>query len=115
MVVNKIDRMDARPDEVVDLTFDLMADLGATDEQLDFPVLYAVAREGKAFKDGDAPRDDMRELFETVLQEIPAPDVDLEAPFQMVVTNLDYSDYLGRIVVGRVRRGKGTGAASRST
>ena len=106
VVVNKIDRMDARPDEVVDLTFDLMADLGATDEQLDFPVLYAVAREGKAFKDVDSPREDMRELFETVLQEIPGPEVDLEAPFQMVVTNLDYSDYLGRIVVGRVRRGK---------
>ncbi|MGB3633160.1 MAG: translational GTPase TypA, partial [Rubrobacteraceae bacterium] len=106
VVINKIDRMDARPDEVVDLTFDLMADLGATDEQLDFPVLYAIAREGKAFKSVDAPRDDMRELFETVLQEIPAPDADLEAPFQMVVTNLDYSDYLGRIVVGRVRRGK---------
>ena len=106
VVVNKIDRMDARPDEVVDLTFDLMADLGATDEQLDFPVLYAVAREGKAYKDLDEPRDDMRELFETVLQEIPGPEVDLEAPFQMVVTNLDYSDYLGRIVVGRVRRGK---------
>ena len=106
VVINKVDRMDARPEEVVDLTFDLMADLGATDEQLDFPVLYAVAREGKAFKDVGAPRDDMRELFETVLQEIPAPDADLDAPFQMVVTNLDYSDYLGRIVVGRVRRGK---------
>ena len=106
VVVNKIDRMDARPDEVVDLTFDLMADLGASDEQLDFPVLYAVARDGKAFKDLDEPRDDMRELFETVLQEIPGPEIDLEAPFQMVVTNLDYSDYLGRIVVGRVRRGK---------
>jgi GTP-binding protein len=105
VVVNKIDRMDARPDEVVDLTFDLMAELGATDEQLDFPVLYAVARDGKAFKDQDAPREDMRELFETVLAEIPTPEVDLEAPFQMVVTNLDYSDYLGRIVVGRVRRG----------
>ena len=106
VVVNKIDRMDARPDEVVDLTFDLMADLGATDEQLDFPVLYAIARDGKAYKGLDEPRDDMRELFETVLQEIPAPNVDLEAPFQMVVTALDYSDYLGRIVVGRVRRGK---------
>ena len=106
VVVNKIDRMDARPDEVVDLTFDLMAELGASDEQLDFPVLYAVARDGKAYEDLDEPRDDMRELFETVLQEIPAPNVDLEAPFQMVVTNLDYSDYLGRIVVGRVRRGR---------
>ncbi len=106
VVVNKIDRIDARPDEVVDLTFDLMADLGATDEQLDFPVLYAVARDGKAFRDPDAPRDDMRELFETVLAEIPAPDTDLEAPFQMLVTTLDYSDYLGRIAVGRVRRGQ---------
>ena len=105
VVVNKIDRMDARPEEVVDLVFDLMADLGASDEQLDFPILYAIAREGRAFKDLDAPRDDMRDLFETVLDEIPAPEADLDAPFQMLVTNLDYSDYLGRIVVGRVRRG----------
>ena len=106
VVINKVDRQDARPEEVVDLTFDLMADLGASDEQLDFPILYAVAREGRAFKDMDAPRDDMSELFETVLEQIPAPEVDLEAPFQMLVTNLDYSDYLGRIVVGRVRRGE---------
>ena len=106
VVINKIDRQDARPEEVVDLVFDLMADLGASDEQLDFPILYSVAREGKAFRDLEEPRDDMRELFETVLEEIPAPEADLEAPFQMVVTNLDYSDYLGRIVVGRVRRGK---------
>ena len=106
VVINKVDRQDARPEEVVDLTFDLMADLGASDEQLDFPILYAVAREGRAFKDMDAPRDDMSELFETVLEQIPAPEVDLEAPFQMLVTNLDYSEYLGRIVVGRVRRGE---------
>jgi GTP-binding protein len=106
VVVNKIDRQDARPEEVVDLTFDLMADLGASDEQLDFPILYAVAREGKAFKDLDAPRDNMRELFETVLDQIPAPEADLSAPFQMMVANLDYSEYLGRIVVGRVRRGR---------
>jgi GTP-binding protein len=106
VVVNKVDRMDARPDEVVDLTFDLMADLGASDEQLDFPILYAIAREGRAFRSLDEPRDDMRELFETVLEEMPAPEVDLTAPFQMLVTNLDYSEYLGRIVVGRVRRGE---------
>jgi len=106
VVVNKVDRMDARPDEVLDLTFDLMADLGASDEQLDFPILYAVAREGRAFRNLDETRDDMRELFETVLEEIPAPEVDLAAPFQMLVTNLDYSEYLGRIVVGRVRRGE---------
>ncbi len=106
VVVNKIDRQDARPEEVVDLTFDLMAELGASDEQLDFPILYAVAREGKAYGDLDDPQDDMRELFETILEQIPAPEVEIEQPFQMVVANLDYSDYLGRIVVGRVRRGK---------
>ena len=106
VVVNKIDRPDARPDEVVDLVFDLMADLGASDEQLDFPILYANAREGKVFKDVEAPRDEMREMFEAVLDQIPAPEADLAAPFQMLVTNLDYSEYLGRIVVGRVRRGK---------
>src|SRR5687767_13199227 len=106
VVINKIDRQDARPEEVVDLTFDLMADLGASDEQLDFPILYAIAREGKAFRNLDEPQDDMRELFEKVLEEIPAPEVDLAAPFQMLVTNLDYSEYLGRIVIGRVRRGE---------
>ena len=106
VVVNKIDRQDARPEEVVDLTFDLMADLGASDEQLDFPILYAVAREGRAFRELEDPRDDMEELFETVLEEIPAPPTDLAAPFQMLVTNLDYSDYLGRIVIGRVQRGE---------
>lgn len=106
VVINKIDRQDARPEEVVNLTFDLMAELGASDDQLDFPILYAIAREGKAFKNIEAPQEDMHELFETVLEHIPAPDVDLDAPFQMLVTNLDYSEYLGRIVVGRVKRGK---------
>ena len=106
VVVNKIDRQDARPEEVVDLTFDLMAELGASDEQLDFPILYAVARDGKAYADLDDAQDDMHELFETILGEIPAPEVKLDEPFQMVVANLDYSDYLGRIVVGRVRRGR---------
>jgi GTP-binding protein len=105
VVINKIDRLDARPEEVVDLTFDLMGDLGASDEQLDFPILYAVARDGRAFLDMDEPREDMRELFETILDEIPAPEAALEEPFQMLVTSLDYSEYLGRIVVGRVRRG----------
>ncbi|CAM4392421.1 translational GTPase TypA [Deinococcus marmoris] len=105
VVINKIDRIDARPEEVVNLTFDLMADLGASDDQLDFPILYAIAREGKAFKDLDNPQEDMHELFEMVLEHIPAPPTDLEAPFQMLVTNLDYSEYLGRIVLGRVQRG----------
>lgn len=106
VVINKIDRQDARPEEVVNLTFDLMAELGANDDQLDFPILYAIARDGKAFKDLDNPQDDMHELFEMVLEKIPAPHVDLDAPFQMLVTNLDYSEYLGRIVLGRVQRGK---------
>ncbi|GMA14961.1 translational GTPase TypA [Deinococcus metallilatus] len=106
VVINKIDRQDARPEEVVNLTFDLMAELGANDDQLDFPILYAVAREGKAFKDLDHPQPDMHELFDMVLEQIPAPKVDLDAPFQMLVTNLDYSEYLGRIVLGRVQRGK---------
>ncbi|GBF04971.1 GTP-binding protein TypA [Deinococcus aerius] len=106
VVINKIDRGDARPEEVVNLTFDLMAELGANDDQLDFPILYAIAREGKAFRDLDNPQPDMHELFEMVLEHIPAPKVDLDAPFQMLVTNLDYSEYLGRIVLGRVQRGK---------
>ncbi|PTA69753.1 translational GTPase TypA [Deinococcus arcticus] len=105
VVINKIDRQDARPEEVVNLTFDLMAELGANDDQLDFPILYAVAREGKAYRELDKPQDDMHELFDMVLEYIPAPKVDLDAPFQMLVTNLDYSEYLGRIVLGRVQRG----------
>ncbi|GGR82363.1 translational GTPase TypA [Deinococcus sedimenti] len=105
VVINKIDRNDARPEEVVNLTFDLMAELGANDDQLDFPILYAIAREGKAYKDLNDPKEDMHELFDMVLEHIPAPKVDLEAPFQMLVTNLDYNEYLGRIVLGRVNRG----------
>ena len=105
VVINKIDRGDARPEEVVNLTFDLMAELGANDDQLDFPILYAIAREGKAYKDLDKPQDDMHELFDMVLEHIPAPATDLEAPFQMLVTNLDYNEYLGRIVLGRIQRG----------
>lgn len=82
-----------------------MAELGANDDQLDFPILYAVARDGKAYKELDKPQDDMHELFDMVLEHIPAPSVDVDAPFQMLVTNLDYNEYLGRIVPGRVKRG----------
>ena len=106
VVINKIDRKDARPDEVVDLTFDLMVDLGATDEQLDFPIVYAVAREGKAWLELENPGDTLVPLFETILQHIPAAKIDLDAPFQLQVANLDYSDYMGRIAVGRVVRGR---------
>ena len=105
VVVNKIDRKDARPDEVVDLTFDLMVELGANNEQLDFPILYAVAREGRAWTELGEPGGDLTPLFEAILEHTPPADGDLSAPFQLQVANLDYSDYLGRIAVGRVRRG----------
>ncbi len=105
VVVNKIDRKDARPDEVINLTFDLMVELGASDEQLDFPIVYAIAREGKAWLELDTPGDDLAPLFETILRHIPEADTDTEAPFQLQVANLDYSDFLGRIAVGRVLRG----------
>jgi GTP-binding protein len=108
VVINKIDRKDARPDAVVDLTFDLMVELGASDEQLDFPVLYAIAREGRAWTELEKPGDDLAPLFEAILKHTPAPDADPEAPFLLQVANLDYSDYLGRIAVGRVLRGRAT-------
>ena len=106
VVINKIDRKDQRITEVVNLTFDLMADLGATDEQLDFPIIYAIAREGKAFSDLEKPAEDLEQLFELIVKHVPPPAIEIDAPFQMLVTNLDYSDYLGRIALGRVRRGK---------
>ncbi len=105
VVVNKIDRKDARPDEVINLTFDLMVELGASDEQLDFPIIYAVAREGRAWLELEKPGDSLEPLFETILQNIPEAVADTGAPFQLQVSNLDYSDYLGRIAVGRVLRG----------
>jgi GTP-binding protein len=106
VVINKIDRKDERHQEVVNLTFDLMAELGATDDQLDFPILYAVAREGRAFRDMNAQRDDLVELFETIITHVPPPESEPDKPFQMLVTNLDYNEYLGRLAIGRVRRGK---------
>ena len=106
VVINKIDRKDARAIEVTSLTFDLMAELGASEEQLDFPILYAVAREGWASRELDQPGTDLAPLFETILAHIPPPAQDFEAPFQLQVANLDYSSYLGRLAVGRVVRGK---------
>ena len=106
VLINKVDRSDARPDEVVDLTFDLMVELEASEEQLDFPVLYAVAREGRAWTELATPGDDLAALFEAILSHFPAAPADVDAPFQFQVANLDYSEYLGRIAVGRVRRGR---------
>lgn len=106
VVINKIDRKDARPTEVVNLTFDLMADLGANEEQLDFPIIYCISREGKAWTELEKPGDTLDPLFEIILKHLPPAKVDLDAPFQLQVSNLDYSDYLGRLAIGRVRRGR---------
>ncbi|WP_088227667.1 translational GTPase TypA [Desulfosporosinus sp. FKB] len=105
VVINKIDRPDARPTEVVDEVLDLFIELGAEDNQLDFPVVYASARAGIAGLSSDALEDTLEPLFSVILDHIPAPVVDLEAPFQMLVTTLDYDDYVGKIVVGRIVRG----------
>jgi GTP-binding protein len=105
VVINKIDRPGARPDWVVDHTFDLFDKLGATEEQLDFPVVYASALNGFAMLDLDKPATDMRALFDTVLKHVPAPVGDSSAPLQLQLSALDYSSFVGRIGVGRVTRG----------
>jgi len=106
VVINKIDRPGARPDWVLDQTFDLFDRLGATDEQLDFPVIYASALQGYAGYDHAHPAGDMAPLFETIIERVPAPDVDPDGPFQLQVSSLDYSSYVGVIGIGRIKRGK---------
>lgn len=106
VVINKIDRPGARPDWVVDQTFDLFDRLGATDEQLDFPIVYASALNGYASLDSDATDGDMTPLFETIVEKVSPPDVDLDGPFQMQVSSLDYNSYVGVIGIGRIQRGK---------
>lgn len=106
VVINKIDRPDQRVDEVVDEVLDLFIDLEADESQLDFPVVYASAREGIAKLHMEDESDSLEPLFKTIIDNIPAPDVDEEAPLQMLVNTLDYDDYVGRIVVGRIVRGK---------
>ncbi|MCY3769329.1 MAG: translational GTPase TypA [Gammaproteobacteria bacterium] len=106
VVLNKIDRDGARPDWVLDQTFDLFDRLGASDEQLDFPVVYASSMEGYASLDAGVKADDMRVLFETIVNHVPPPGVDAEGPFQMQVSSLDYSKYVGTIGIGRVTRGR---------
>ena len=105
VVLNKIDRPGARPAEVVDEVLDLFIELGANDDQLDFPVCYASAREGYATLDPEQPGTDMTPLFEMILKEVPAPQGDLEGPTQVLFSNIDYDDYVGRIGIGRVERG----------
>ncbi|HTJ93708.1 MAG TPA: translational GTPase TypA, partial [Pararobbsia sp.] len=106
VVVNKIDRPGARPDWVINQTFDLMDKLGATDEQLDFPVVYASALNGYASLNSEDREGSMRPLFEAILEHVPVRDADPEGPLQLQITSLDYSQYVGRIGVGRVRRGR---------
>ena len=105
VVINKIDRDGARPHWVLDQTFDLFDKLGASDEQLDFPVVYASALLGYATLDIDQPGKDMTPLFETILKYCPPPPVSLDGPFQLQVTSLDYSSYVGAIGIGRIARG----------
>ncbi len=106
LVVNKIDRPNARPHEVVDMTFDLFCELNATDEQLDFPIVFASAKEGWATLDPDTKSPDMKPLLETILHRVLPPVADPDQPFQMLVTMLDYDSYVGRIAIGRIFRGK---------
>jgi GTP-binding protein len=106
VVINKIDRKDARPHEVLNEIYDLFIDLGADDSQIDFPCLYAVGRDGVAMRKLDEEGRDLQCLFDTILTEIPAPAYDPEEPFQMLVADLDYSDYVGRLAIGRIFHGQ---------
>lgn len=105
VVVNKIDRDGARPAEVVDEVLELFMELGADDEQLDFPVVYASARDGYAMKEVGDESDNLIPLFEEILEYIPAPEGEAEEPLQLLVSNIDYDEYVGRIAIGRIERG----------
>ena len=105
VVVNKIDRPDQRIHEVVDEILELLMDLDATDEQLDSPMLFCSGRQGTASYSPDVVGTDLTPLFETILEYIPAPEQDVEKPFQMLVSSIDYNDYVGRIAIGRIERG----------
>ncbi|MDV4152329.1 translational GTPase TypA [Clostridium sp. AL.422] len=105
VVINKIDKPNARPEEVIDEVFELFIELGANDEQLDFPIIYASAREGFARYNVEDTNNDMAPLFETILENVAAPKGDIEGPFQMLVTTLDTNEYVGRIAVGKIHRG----------
>ncbi|MDQ6964729.1 MAG: GTP-binding protein, partial [Mariprofundales bacterium] len=105
VVINKIDRDGADPDLCIDKTFDLFAALGATDEQLDFPVIYASAKGGYAMLEQGVESDSMQCVFDTIIKHVPAPSGDAAAPLQMLATTLDWDDYTGRIVIGRIANG----------
>jgi GTP-binding protein len=105
VVINKIDRDGARPDWVINQTFDLFDRLGATDEQLDFPIIYASALEGYAGEESDVREGNMDPLFETIVKHVPHPDVDADGPLQLQVSSLDYDTYVGVLGIGRISRG----------
>ena len=105
VVINKIDRPSARPDWVIDQVFELFDQLDATEEQLDFPVIYASALGGYASEDDSIRDGDMTPMFEVIIDKAPAPNVDLDGPFQMQITSLDYSSFVGAIGIGRIERG----------
>jgi len=106
VVINKIDRQDARPVEVVNEVFDLMIELGASDEQLDFPILYAIGRAGIVRTNLEDTTEDCRPLFDAILKRIPPPPGYADAPLQLLVSAIDYNDYVGRLGIGRIQRGK---------
>ena len=106
VVINKIDRRDARIEQVLEWTQDLFLELATSDKHLDFPVLYAIGREGVAMYQPDDERRDLQPLFETIVKTIPAPRVDTNAPLQMLVAALDYDDYKGKYAIGRIMRGR---------
>ena len=106
VVINKIDRENARPHKVLDMVFDLFVELKANDEQLDFPIIYASAKNGFAMRELHENNEDLTPLFESIVQYVPPPTISQEPQFQMLVSNLDYSDYLGRIALGRIVSGR---------
>ena len=105
VVVNKVDRPDARINEVIDETLELLMDLNATDEQLDSPMLFCCGRSGTASLSPDEPGEDLRPLFDTILEYIPSPEGEVDEPLQLLVSSIDYNDYVGRIGIGRIERG----------
>ncbi|MBQ7926588.1 MAG: translational GTPase TypA, partial [Lachnospiraceae bacterium] len=105
VVVNKIDKRDARPSEVIDEIIDLFIDLNASEDQLEFPVIYASSRDGIAMYDLDDDNCDLKPLFDTIVKYVPAPDGDKDEPFQMLISNIYYYEYVGKIAVGKVKRG----------
>lgn len=106
VVINKIDKADARPEEVIDEVFDLFLELGATDEQLDFPIIYASARAGYAKYNVEDENDNMQPLFETIIKHVAPPEGYIDEPFQMLVTTLDTNAFVGKIAIGKIHRGK---------